>query len=152
MYFSRSAWRKVRGSSQFCLGRRKEAAVGDLLLPGGEYQSLLRDDNERLDQPTLEVTNTLMCSVVFAPRGVVPFDSQPLALLVCHLADVADGACLTLQAESLTYVCVDFRHGGFGTCINQYLEGHVVKLSLSEAARIFGLFGAESFTLRAPTT
>lgn len=40
MYFSLSAWTRVRDSSQFCFGRRKEAAVGDLLLPMGEYQSL----------------------------------------------------------------------------------------------------------------
>ena len=40
MYFSLSAWRRVRDSSHVCLGRRKEAAVGDLLLPVGKHQSL----------------------------------------------------------------------------------------------------------------
>jgi hypothetical protein len=43
IYFSRSAWRKVRDSSQVCLWRRKEAAVGDLLLPGDEYQPCKRE-------------------------------------------------------------------------------------------------------------
>lgn len=50
-----------------------------------------------------------MCSVVFAPRGVVPFDSQPLALLVCHLTDITDSACLVFQTQSLAYV-----RGGLG--------------------------------------
>ena len=68
---------------------------------------------EQADRPTLEVANTFVCSVVFAPRGIVPFDSQPLALLVCHLTDVSDSTCLRLQAESLAYVCVSLRHGGF---------------------------------------
>lgn len=40
MYFSLSAWRRVRESSHVCFGRKKEAAVGDLLLPMGKHQSL----------------------------------------------------------------------------------------------------------------
>ena len=70
----------------------------------------LEIEGEQADRPTLEVANTFVCSVVFAPRGIVPFNSQPLALLVCHLTDVSDSTCLRLQAESLAYVCGNLRH------------------------------------------
>jgi len=47
MYFSLSAWRRVRDSSHVCLGLKNEAAVGELLLPMGKYQSLDLDKDIR---------------------------------------------------------------------------------------------------------
>lgn len=47
MYFSFSACKRVRDSSHVCLGRRNEAAVGDLLLPIGKHQSLKFEDRQK---------------------------------------------------------------------------------------------------------
>jgi hypothetical protein len=111
MYFSLSAWRRVRDSSHVCLGRKNEAAVGDLLLPMGKHQSLDLDRNVRECRPTLEVAGAIVCSVVFASRGIIPLHSQPFTFLVGDGTDIANGTCLPFQPETLAYVWSRFYHG-----------------------------------------
>lgn len=110
MYFSLSACRRVRGSSHVCLGRKNEAAVGDLLLPMGKHQSLDLDRNVRESRPTFEVAGAIVCSIVFAARGIIPLDSQPCAVLVRDGTDVAHSTCLPFQTEALAYIWSSLYH------------------------------------------
>lgn len=96
IYFSFSACRRVRGSSHVCLGRRNEAAVGDLLVPIGKHQSLdLKiSANVREARPTFEVAGAIMCPIMFSTGGIIPLDSKPFALLFGHGTDIANSTCL----------------------------------------------------------
>lgn len=108
MYFSLNAWRRVRDSSHDCFGRKNEAAVGDLLLPVGKHQSLDREDSVRIGSHTPEVADSVMCSIVFASRGIVPFNPKPFALLVGYSANISDSTCLLLQTKTLAYIWSHF--------------------------------------------
>lgn len=45
-----------------------------------------------------------MCAIMFAPGGIVPFDSEPFAVLVGYSTNVADGTYMLFQTEALAYV------------------------------------------------
>jgi hypothetical protein len=137
MYFSLSAWRRVRDSSHVCFGRKNEAAVGDLLLPMGKHQSLVLDSDVRELTPTLEIAGAIVCAFVFAARGVIPLDSQPFTIFVGYRADVTDNTCLLLQTQALAYVWSDFNHY-LGLCCTSGSINKVV-LSCGELKFFFGL-------------
>lgn len=88
------------------MGRRKDAAFSEVLLPESKHQSECRE-SDRGCGLTLEVSSTIMGAVMSATRWIVPFNTEPLALFLSDWADVADGAWLLLQAQALAdVVCV----------------------------------------------
>ena len=59
---------------------------------------------------TREVARAIMGAVMLATGGIVPFDTEPLALLVFDRADEADGAGLGFEAEALADIVVLIGH------------------------------------------
>lgn len=51
-----------------------------------------------------------MGAIMLAAFGIVPFNAQPFAWLVCYGAHIANGTKLMLQTEPFSYVVSCIRH------------------------------------------
>lgn len=87
--------------------------MGDLDLPGPPRQvhCLFRIRvKKRRKKPTSEIADASMLPIVFAARGVVPFNAQPYTAGSSDLTAVSDSAERSIVGSSLADIC---RHFGY---------------------------------------